>query len=104
MAFVGLPPETRVKLVILRNTLHKTFGRMLEEMVDTLWEAHKDDIVTGVSPHKIDDVFAIALKVTEQKAPYDSEGRKLRKQRRGNIYPGIQREVRPIPIPKSLEE
>ena len=72
-------PETRVKLSILRGTLHKTYSKLLEEMTDILWEEHKDEVTNSISPHKIDDVFALALKVSEQKAPYNSEGRKLRR-------------------------
>ena len=110
MGFWGIPPETRVKLVILRGTLHKTYAKILEEMVDTLWEAHKDDVAARVSPHKVDDAFLLAMKINEQKAPYNPEGRKPRQKnvrRQDNLThrrdrefrTEIRRDVPPVPIP-----
>ena len=106
-------PETKVKLAILRGTLHKTYSRLLEEMVDILWEEHKDEVTTNVSPRKIDDIFALALKVTEQKAPYNLEGRKSRQKNvrredtaynRQFTHLEIRKDVRLIPVPKAAEE
>ena len=90
----NIPPETRVKLEIIHSALHRTYASILEEMVDKLWEKHKDEVSAVVSPRKIEDVAEAVLSIYARKGPRRKKSAPMR----------IHTDVRLVPVPKATEE
>ena len=61
MGFQGLDPETIVRFNLLRNHFQTRSYKLFTQMVEELWEKHKDELAARIHPTKTQKVAERAV-------------------------------------------